>query len=62
MKKHCRACHGFCPSGVLDNGLCLDCDANRSPEQEDRRTFARALAALSPFWRSIVLNNEAAHA
>jgi hypothetical protein len=57
MKKYCRSCHGFCPSGVLDNELCLDCDADRSPEAEAKRAFALALAARSPFWRAVVRNN-----
>lgn len=54
--KHCRRCRGFCPSGTLDNKLCLDCLKLQSPEEEQRRKFALALAARSPYWHSVVWN------
>lgn len=25
-RTHCTKCGAFCPSGTLDNSLCLDCD------------------------------------
>jgi hypothetical protein len=53
-EKYCRGCHGFCPSGVGDNGLCSDCDKYRSPEEEGKRAFARALASRSRLWRWVV--------
>lgn len=53
-EKYCRRCHGFCPSSVLDNGLCSDCERYDSPEEQSKRAFARALASRSPLWRRIV--------
>ena len=29
MNKQCKQCGGFCPTGTLENGLCLDCDAKQ---------------------------------
>lgn len=52
--KYCGRCHGFCPSGVGDDGLCGDCHRHDSPEEEAKREFARALASRSPFWRRVV--------
>lgn len=53
-EKYCRRCHGFCPSGVLDNGLCSDCERYDSPEEQFKRAFALALASRSRFWRMVV--------
>ena len=53
-EKHCRRCHGFCPSGVLDNGLCSDCERYQSPEEEAKRAFARELASRGRLWRWMV--------
>lgn len=55
--KHCLRCHGFCPSGTLPTRLCLDCEAYDSPEELEKRAFALALAARSPYWFRVVFNN-----
>lgn len=55
--KHCSRCRGLCPSGTLDSGRCLDCEAVESPESEARRSFALALASRSRFWQRVVWNN-----
>lgn len=56
-QKYCRKCHGLCPSGVSDNGLCSDCEKYLSPEEEAKRAFARELASRSRFWRQVVRMN-----
>ncbi len=57
QNKHCKKCHGFCPSGLLDDELCLDCRAENSPEAVEKRRFALALAARSPYWLRVVVHN-----
>lgn len=58
VQKYCRHCHGFCPSGVLDNGLCSDCERYFSPEEETKRAFARALASRGRLWCWMVMMDQ----
>lgn len=53
-EKYCRGCHGLCPSGTHDSGLCGDCENYRSPEEEFKRAFARELASRGKLWRLMV--------
>lgn len=52
--KYCGRCHGYCPAGLLESKLCSDCEKDRSPEEESKRAFARALASRSAYWRRVV--------